>query len=90
MVHRQLRAGHVVHVHARHAPPLDAVAHPHDVEVPLREIVERLVAALDVSHDDDPVGVRLLEHRAVHRRNVGPVVDMAEEEPVVPLRGLRH
>jgi hypothetical protein len=54
----------------------------------LGQHVEGRVAALQVADHDDPVGVRVLEHRAVGHRLRGPVVDVAEEQPVPPRPGL--
>ena len=45
-----------------------------------RHVVQRSIATLDVAHQHDSVGMRLLEHRAVNRSDIGPVVDMAEEQ----------
>ena len=55
--------------------------------VAVGDLVEGRVAALDVAHDDDPVGMRLLEHRAVDGGDIRPVVDVAEEEPIVAVPG---
>ena len=51
------------------------------------QVVERRVAAGDVAENEDPVGVRLLEHRPVDRSDVRTPVDMAEEQAVAALPG---
>ena len=53
----------------------------------LGEDLQGRVGALDVADDDDPVRVRPLEHRAVRQRDVRPVVDVAQEQPVVARLG---
>ena len=57
------------------------------MRVMAREVVERRVAAGDVAEDQDPVGVRLLEHRAVDRGDVRTPVDVAEEQAVAACAG---
>jgi hypothetical protein len=79
----QDRAALVVDIHTRHASPIEPVTDADDVTLAIRDVVERRVAAVDVAHDQDPVGVGLLEHRAVDRGDVGPVVHVTEEEAVI-------
>ena len=79
----EVGAGHAVGVDARDLAAGRPVRDADHVAVLLRQLVERVVAALDVADDDDPVRVRALEHRAVRERDVRAVVDVAEEQPVV-------
>ena len=51
------------------------------------QVVERRVAARDVAEHEDPVGMRLLEHRPVDRGDVRAPVDVAEEQAVAALPG---
>jgi hypothetical protein len=55
--------------------------------VVIGERVERRVAALVLAADDDPVGVRLLDHRPVCIVLVGPVVDATQKQPGSHERG---
>ena len=68
-------------------PRPDPIADPDDVPVVVGDVVEGRVAARDVAEDEDPVGVRLLEHRAVDGRDVRAPVDVAEKEPVAASSG---
>jgi hypothetical protein len=43
--------------------------------------------SLDVADDDDAVGVRALEHRAVRQGEIRAVVDVAQEQPILALAG---
>ena len=64
VVEREARPEVVVGVDARHAAAGHAVRHADDVRVALGERIERRVATDHVADEDDPVGMRLLEHRA--------------------------
>jgi hypothetical protein len=57
------------------------------VGVVIREVVQRRVAAGDVAEDQDAVGVRLFEHRAVDRGGVRAPVDVPQEEAVAAAAG---
>ena len=87
VLQRQERAPLVVDVDAGHAASRDAIAHPNDVSVVGRDVVERRIAARDVAEDQDPVRMRLLEHRAVDGRDVRAPIDMAEKEPIAASPG---
>ena len=87
VLQRQERALLVVDVDAGHAASRDTIAHPDDVRMMGRDVVERRIAARDVAEDQDPVGMRLLEHRAVDGGDVRTPIDVAEEEPVAALSG---
>ena len=87
MVQRQARADDAVAVDAGDLPTRGAVGDAQHVAVLLGQLVERVIAAVDVAEDDDAVGVGLLEHRRIGERHVALVVDVAQEEPEIPGRG---
>ena len=84
VLERQLGSPFVVDVYPGHTAALDPVTHSDDIAVATRQVFQGRIAALQVADDHDPVGMRLLEHGAVDRRHVGPVVDVAEEQPIAP------
>ena len=70
-----------IRIDARERSGPDAIGDPDDVAVVGRQVGERPRAVDEVAQHDDPVGMRALEHRPVRQRDVGTVVDVAEEEP---------
>jgi hypothetical protein len=83
VVHYQRRSPGVVGVHPRNPSPGDPIGDSDEEPVPIGEGLQRRIAALDIADEGDPVGVGLLEHRAIDRRHVRPIVDMAQEQAIV-------
>ena len=81
VLERQARPGVVVRVDPRKGATLGPIGDTDDEPVLRRQVGEGRLAVGQVAEQQDPVGVRALEHRAVAQRHVRSIVDVTEEQP---------
>jgi hypothetical protein len=83
VIHGRVGASDAVCVHARDLTALGAVGDAYHIAVLTGENVEGVVPSLDVTNQDDAVGMGLFEHGSIGDGCLRLIVDVTEEEAIL-------